>query len=627
MSGSIMKTEKTPLTVLVAVLAAGLGAVAAPQAESAKGAVEALVSSDDLAFLGARAAEKGLSVEEYARQRLSNRAPDAGIDDIYRYETAPLALSAPAQSGFHGRVAGFVNIDGANAVGDEGDRTVRLSAWRNERVNAQVVLWTKEPLEQVRLLASSLRGSAGEIPASAVSARFVRFTTASYVNKDARTTALVGDIIDDAKSLPMGADTFRPAWLAVRVPADAKPGVYSGTVAAVAAGGARVEFPVELEVLGRTLPDPSDWRFFLDIWQHPWAVARYHGVEPFSKAHYDLMRPLWKELAETGQKTITTTITELPWNHQNYDAYHTMIRHVKTRDGSFRRDYSLWDEYVAFCESCGLGPQIHCYTMATWGHVVYWEDEATGDVQKGVLKPGTPEHEAFWGPFLAEFRDRLSACGRLGRVYIALDERDRDELYATAGLIERYGKGLKLEMAGNKPPSTFAGIDIDNYCQYMKYITPKYLDEVRATRSDPKYTSTFYVCCGPLRPNTFIDSPMAESLWIGLYAAAKKMDGFLRWAYVNWPRDPFVDSSYGHWRPGDTFFVYPGCRTSVRWELLRDGIETCEKIRLLREEGKATGRLDRALEGIDYDTAEKQNLQQLTAAVEEVLGAVDAASR
>ena len=558
-------------------------------------------------------------------------AAAADCDDLkWTYETHPLTLKKASAEGFHGRVAGFVHMDDATAAGDEGDRTVRLAAWRNERANAQAVLWTSAPLEQVRVRLTPLAGAAGEIPASAVSARFVRFTKASYTERRPfeSTDRYVGDVLDDAESLPMGANTFRPVWLTVKVPADAAPGTYRGTATAVAAGGASVAFRIELEVAGRTLPAPKDWKFFLDIWQHPWAVARYHGVKPFSQDHYALMKPLWEELAAAGQKTITTTITDLPWNHQNFDAYHSMVRHVKTKDGTFRRDWSLWDEYVAFCESCGLGPQIHCYTMATWEHVVYWEDEATGDVQKAALKPGTPEHEAFWGPFLTEFRDRLAAQGRLGRVYIALDERDRDELYATAALIEKYGRGLRLSMAGNKPPSTFAGIKIDNYCQDIQHVTPEYLDEVATTRRNPAdgFTSTFYVCCSPQRPNTFVDSPMAENLWIGLYAAAKGFDGFLRWAYVNWPRDPLADSTFGHWRPGDTFFVYPGVRASVRWELLRDGVEACEKIRILRGEGGDLGRLERALAAIDYPTALEQDDAALAAAVDEVRAALAEAS-
>jgi hypothetical protein len=264
--------------------------------------------------------------------------------------------------------------------------------------------------------------------------------------------------------------------------------------------------------------------------------------------------------------------------------------------------------------------------MATWGHIVYWEDEATGDIQKAKLVPGTKEHEEFWGPFLSEFRDHLKATGKLGNVYIALDERSREELYATANLIKKCAPELKLAMAGNKKPSEFKGITMDNYCQYISHITPDYLEEVHSTRPSDKFTSTFYVCCGPNRPNTFTDSPLPESAWIGLYAAAAKIDGLLRWAYVNWPLDPVVDSSFGHWRAGDTYLVYPNCRASSRWEMLRDGIEECEKIRILRAEGKAA-KIEEALKEINFPKGDKASDETIAADVANVLKAVSEASK
>lgn len=587
-----------------------------------------MVTIDTWELLRTRAEEKGMSIDQYVLSKINDRAPD--IDwRRNRYETGTLRLGNAPDAGFHGRVAGLERIDACNAVGNSSLRTWKANAWRNERVNGQIVLWTKDPVEQVRVSPSALKGPGGEIPASALLARFVRYVSASYPTRSdgGAITRYMGDILDDAASLSMCTNTFRPVWLSVRVPADAAPGVYRGAFTVTAAGGRKLVFPVEIDVMGRTLPSPDKWEFFLDLWQHPWAVARYHGVKPFSKDHYRLMKPLWEELAAAGQKTVTTTITDLPWNHQNFDAYHSMVRHVKRADGSFRRDFSLWDEYVDFCLKCGLGPQIHCYTMATWGHVVYWEDEDSGDVSKAKLVPGTPEHEAFWGPFLTEFRDHVKARGLLGRVYVALDERSREELYATAQLIEKRGKGLRLAMAGNKKPSEFKGIVVDNYCQSLRHVSPEYLDEVHATRSQDRFTSTYYVCCGPMRPNTFVDSPLAESSWIALFAAAKRMNGFLRWAYVNWPRDPFIDSSFGAWRAGDTFFVYPGVRSSSRWELLRDGIETCEKIRILRAEGRAGDKLEKALSAIDFQRALKQSDDELAADVARVLSEVDAASR
>ena len=135
-----------------------------------------------------------------------------------------------------------------------------------------------------------------------------------------------------------GSDEPGVKVLSVSVPADAKSGVYP-------AGD------IKINVVDRVLPPPGEWKYFLDIWQHPWAVARYFGVKPFSAEHYAKMRPLWELLAKAGNKTLTVTLLDKPWDNQCYDAYHSMVRHVKAKDGSWRFDWTLFDEYVELAGS------------------------------------------------------------------------------------------------------------------------------------------------------------------------------------------------------------------------------------------------------------------------------------
>jgi len=66
------------------------------------------------------------------------------------------------------------------------------------------------------------------------------------------------------------------------------------------------------------------------------------------------------------------------------------------------------------------------------------------------------------------------------------------------------------------------------------------------------------------------------------YAAAYRYDGFLRWAYDSWPADPMRDARYGSWAAGDTYLVYSGGNSCIRFEKLREGIVDYEKIRIVR---------------------------------------------
>ncbi len=527
--------------------------------------------------------------------------------------------SSAVAPGLHGRAAPTDRIDAANAQGDESLKTWRAAAWRNERVHGQFVVWSSDAVPQLRLACSALRSDKGaEIPAAAVLPRFVR-----YVLADKK---LTGDILDTAATVDLPPNGFRPVWLTVTVPASSKAGLYRGSLTVAGAGGKAVTFPLELEVLRAKLPDPKAWAFFLDLWQHPWAVARVHGVAPFSPEHYRLLEPIYRELAGAGQKVLTTTITELPWNHQNFDAYHTMIPRVRNADGTWSFDYALFDAYVAFGRGCGLGPQIHCYTMAPWGNRVYYTDGAGGDQVAVTVKPGTPEHEAYWGPFLTDFQKHLVKKGWANDTYIAMDERGPEDTKATADCVKKFAPRLKIAMPGNHPPSHFKGIEIANYCQFIAHIDDAFLAEVKTRQAQGKVT-TCYVCCGPRRPNTFAFSPTAEQVWFGYYAAAKGLDGFLRWAFVNWPRDPLFDSSFGPWPAGDTFLLYPGPRSSVRWEMLRDGIEEAEKIRLLRAKGAEGQGLQEVLASFDFRAAEKGDAATLDDLVRRARQAVEGAAR
>ncbi len=354
----------------------------------------------------------------------------------------------------------------------------------------------------------------------------------------------------------------------------------------------------------------ADWchpsPYFLDLWQHPWAVARWHQVEPFSPAHYAAMEPLWRMLADAGQKVLTTTIIDLPWNHQCYDGYHSMIQRLQKADGTWEFDYSLFDEYVVFGRKCGIGPDIACYTMCPWNTKV---------------QPGTPEFEAYWGDFLVDFAKHLKEKGWFNHTYIAMDERSPEDVRKIADFIQAKAPGMKISMAGDRSPAAFKGIKIDNYSQAIQHITPAFLEEVKARR-DEGLKTTVYVCCFPAHPNTFMSSPLGESYFLGVYPVLAGFDGFLRWAANSWPEDPYKDASYGNWPAGDTFLIYPNGEPSARFVALCEGIKAAKAIRELQYEGRATLEikalnekypLEQALKGeLDYEAFRNDVNQLLT---------------
>ena len=427
-------------------------------------------------------------------------------------------------------------------------RTFEVAAWRGETVTARVDDFAElgEPPEGIAVRLGVLK-----------SVKYARVPHA--LQREEVYDRVVWD-----------SDEEGPRVVEVSVPADAKPGLYQCG-------------HMNIRVIDRVLPPAKDWKYFLDLWQHPWAVARIADKKPFSRGHYQEMRPIYELLASAGQKMLTVTIVPEAWDHQCYDAYDTMIDHVKKADGSWSFDYSIFDEYVEFGRSCGIGPKIACYTMCPWGYVCRYKDE-DGQTHAVTCRPGTKEFEDYWGEFLVDFTKHLKEKGWFEDTYISMDERSIEDVREIGSFIRRHSPEMKISMAGNKLPSEY-GVTIDNFCMILgDGISPTYLNEATKRRQQGMFT-TYYVCCGPVYPNTFMWSDDGNAFWLGAYPAMVGLDGFLRWAWNSWPQNPCADATFGNWHSGDTFLCYPNGEPSWRFLELRSGIVAAEKLRILKEQG------------------------------------------
>ena len=106
--------------------------------------------------------------------------------------------------------------------------------------------------------------------------------------------------------------------------------------------------------------------------------------------------------------------------------------------------------------------------------------------------------------------------------------------------------------------------------------------------------STLYTCCSETHPNTFMASDLAEAAWIPWLALSLDYDGYLRWAYNSWTKDPIKDARFRTWAAGDCYIVYPEGRGSLRMEKLTEGIQDYEKARILMAEWAEEGNTEKA---------------------------------
>jgi hypothetical protein len=478
-------------------------------------------------------------------------------------------------------------------------------AWKGEKVHTQMAVYAAEPLHGVRLIWGDLKDDKrNRISADHVKAGFLGFVMADGFDaktsrcglKQKQDSIVVADIIDNIEYLDIGESGVQPIWLSVAVPQNTVPGKYIGTIHVEANGNRKSgKLNFSIEVVDRTLPAPKDWSFHLDLWQNPDAIARMHQVELWSDEFMRIAEPYMKMLAGAGQKVITGALIHDPWNSQTRDVYSTMIKWTKKKDGSWSYDYAIFDKWVSFMHSVGIDGLIECYSMIPWNLKFSYFDEALEKDTLIVAEPGSREYEVHWKPMLTDFARHLKEKGWFEKTTIAMDERPMDAMQKAIAVIRSADKDFKISLAGDYHPEIEA--DLFDYCLASKFQIDRNVLERR--RSEGKIT-TFYTCCVEEYPNTFTISPPAEATWLGWHAANKDYDGYLRWAYISWPENPLKDSRFGNWASGDTYLVYPGPRSSIRFERLIEGIQDFEKIRILREEYQRSTNLNklRELDGI-----------------------------
>lgn len=488
----------------------------------------------------------------------------------------------------------------------------KTNAWKGEKVNTQILLWTKTDIAALSLSVFDLIDHKGNrIKSENIISGFVRYVMTDKFQGgcDQRLSmkvdsSLVADAIDRIASISVSANTVQPIWLSIKVPDETPSGDYSGII--IVNTSKKDTLNISVNVVSQTLPPYSEWNFDLDLWQHPAAIARVHNVPLWSDRHFSLMRPYYALLAGAGQKIITTSIIDEPWGHQTYDDFPSLIKWTKRKDNSWSYDYSLFDKYVSFVMSCGITKRINCYTMVPWNLNFQYFDEALGRDTVFHSTVGSEEYNRFWSTMLTDFTRHLKEKGWFGISAIAMDERPMEAMKSVISLLKKVDPQWKIALAGNEFESE---IEVDIY-DYSIAISKSGIDEnIISKRKTQGKPITFYTCCTDEYPNNFTFSPPAESVFIGWYAAAKGYSGFLKWAYNSWPSNPLLDSRFTKFPAGDTYLIYPGPRSSVRFEKMIEGIQDFEKIDILRTQFIREGKKNKLeeLNGI-LDLIKKENL-------------------
>ena len=314
------------------------------------------------------------------------------------------------------------------AFGEPGRRPypVRMYAARNGVAVGVVVASSDRPIHGLTVAAGKLRrGAGGEIRAADVRVRYaevIKVTPHVWFH----------DRLDNA---PVDGAGRVPVWLTVRVPRDAEPGTYAGTLSVSADETKPVIVPVELRVFDWALPDPQSFTTHLGVIQSPDSAAIQYGVPMWSDKHFELIGKSFELLGQVGNKVVYLPLVR----RTHFGNEQTMVRWIRQRDGSFTHDFSVVERYLDIAvRHQGQMPVVCLYLWDLFSNPGFGKrrvpaqklgtgGQSTGttdgqhftalDPKTGKLTAfagpawGTPEARTFWKPVIDGLRAVLRKRG------------------------------------------------------------------------------------------------------------------------------------------------------------------------------------------------------------------------
>lgn len=472
-------------------------------------------------------------------------------------------------------------------------------AWKGDRLYKQIVLWNSgtTSFNNISYTVSDLIQGTQTIPSSNIKLRFEQYANGdpearSCSEYSTRANQPVVQIADALSAIPVSTLTTQDPikiWVTVDIPSSAAVGTYTGTIQVKVNGTVQKTFNLGIQVVDKTLPAVSQWSFHLDLWQYPYQILKYYNenhpnsqIAVWSDQHLQLIKPEYKLLADMGQKAVTTHIKDQALGGPS------MIKWTLKTNGTWNYDYSAFTKYVKFLrDSVGISGQINCFSLIGWNEDVipYW-DESSSTMKNLSAPVGSATFNTRWNDFLTSFRTYLISNGWFDKTVLFMDEIADDKMQQVITLIKNNNSSWKIGVAHVKELSSTVVNNLYDKSGSLALATG---------HTNP--VSTFYTSCSESIPNNYLtpQNNPAEMSWMPWHALKESLDGYLRWSYDYWnSTNPFELRNGGN-TAGDFAMIYRSSNelnaeimSSIRLELLRDGIQDFEKNKILRNQLSAS---------------------------------------
>lgn len=518
-----------------------------------------------------------------------------------------------------------------NLVWTKSDKKIRVAGAGNEHVPFQVVITAPVPdrgdpaAKGFFIEASSLSAGQGKN----IAKEQIKFYLQHYILLDAPSSPVgaTGYWPDALAPIvePFGMDAQysvvknRPIWVDLIIPTGTAAGTYKGQVKVTQDGKLIETLNLEVEVYNFSLTDETPLVTYINVSRN-WLAGFYNKpsdseeIEKLTQTYYDFlyqnrMEPWFNDMLlpdiEMSGKNIKVTFDDAKYKYYMNDLKTKRVL-LNALPGNLER--LVTEEPF----SKGFNEKVKSYLS---------------QVEKYFSKNGWKEHLVFNSPIdeprtLEDYEDT---------------RRWADLVHEAAGDVAFLTTRTPVPVKEHPEWGTLRGY-VDNFSIHGNHMNDPEVKRVIREEQAKGGEMTWYISCDQRypQPNYFIDAPALDLVMVPWITERYGMDGILYWAVNFWSQteSPWLDAGTFHsgflcsdgWvLNGEGSAVYPGNETkrytgqpnvdgpvsSIRFELLREGIEDFVVLSMLKKAGHETFAQQQVNDLVIDVSAFSRNLKEL----------------
>ena len=492
----------------------------------------------------------------------------------------------------------------SNLVWSSEKKQITVAGAGNEHVPFQVVIttdvppgWRPKAPDGFFITVTDLTSSSGKvIPQKKVSLFLEHYIQIYAISSPIGATGYWPDALAPLKEpFSMQAQYAvvgnRPVWVDVYIPSGTPAGKYKGIITVTIYEKVVESLGVEVEVYNFSLPEQTHLITYVNISKRE--LARFYNkpvtspeIEQLTLNYFDFLfahrMETWGNDPLIPELTIKDDKVELKFNDQRYDYY---LNKLKTKR-------VILD----------AGP----FNLVRYINTEPFSPEFNIKVKDYLTKV-----EAYFRKY--GWRDRLVFNSPIDEPNT---KEDYEETRRWAELVHESVPGIPFlatesPVTDNPDWGTLRGY-VNNFCVHGNALNDPEVKQAIREEQAKGGEVTWYISCDQAypQPNYFIDAPAMDPVMVPWITARYHMNGILYWATNFWNQtpDPWLDPvtfisgfdcSGGYVLNGEGSLIYPGDHaksytgqpdvngpvSSIRFELLREGIEDYEYLWMLKDKG------------------------------------------